>query len=260
MLKTARKQGGRHQQHRRQRDLGEDQRRANTVAADARTAFALLERVAYVTARGLERRSEAEEQAGAEGHQEREDGDTEVDADLGHTREIPRSGRDERLNQGTGDEQAQRSGDGAEDGGLAEQLPDDANARSAERRAERDLAPTRRAADEEETGNVGAGHEQDEHDGSEEHPQHGRGPTAHLIVQRYDADRGVCAVRLGVLIAQPPADRREVVGRLRGGHSRLQPRDHPQESLCAVAATHVRRRRIRDYELGIADKGHEIRP
>ena len=71
----------------------------------------------------------------------------------------------------------------AEDGGFGENVSDDAAAGGAERGADRELLLVGRGADEEELGDVRAGHQQDEHDGPEEHPQHRRGSAGHFFVQ-----------------------------------------------------------------------------
>ena len=71
---------------------------------------------------------------------------------------------------------------------------------------------------------------------------------------------GVGAVRVRVLVTQPSPDRGEIVGRLRVRGARLQPRDHAQESLRAVAAPDIGRRRIGHDEIDVADERHEVRP
>ncbi len=139
-------------------------------------------------------------------------------------------------------------------------MPDDARARSPERGAHRQFPLSRRSADEEEVGQIGARDQQDDDNGAEEHPEHGRGLAANLVVQPGHAHRGVGAVRVRVLVTQASPDRVEIVGRLRVRGARLQPSDHPQESLCAVAAPYIGSRRIGHDKIDVAEQRHEVRP
>ncbi len=183
VLKAARQQHGRHQQDGRQRDLGEHECGADAIAATARPAVAVLQRAAEIAPRRLQRRCEADDQAGAERQTSVKRGDGRIDADLGHARESRGSVRDQRLDQHPGDNQAERAAHDAEDGGFAEDERDHPASGRAERGADRELLPVRRAANEEETGEVRTGDEEDEHDGSEEHQQHRPGLTGQLLVQ-----------------------------------------------------------------------------
>ncbi len=156
--------------------------------------------------------------------------------------------------------QPQRTADDAENRGFAKNVSGDTAARGAEGRADRQLLPVSRAPDEEQAGDVRAGHQEDQHDGSEQHAQHRRGPAGHFLVQRHEPDRRVGAMGVGVLVAQPPANPREIVIGLRQGDARFQAGDDPQESLCPVATPRVGGRRVRHDDFGIADERHEIRP
>jgi hypothetical protein len=125
--------------------------------------------------------------------------------------------------------------------------------------SDRELPPMRRAADEEQARDVRARHQQHQDDGPQQHPEHGGRPAGQLLVQRDDADRLVSAVGIGMVLAQPPANRRKVVVRLRHRDVRLQPRDHPQESLGPIGSPRIGRRRVRHDDFGVADERHEIR-
>ena len=113
------------------------------------------------------------------------------------TRGSGRPVRDERLDQRSGDEQPSAPPMTPRMRGFAEHERDDPAAGSAEGGADGELPPLRRAADEEETGDVRARHQQDEHDGGEQHAQHRRGPAGDLLVQRHEPDRRVGAMRSG---------------------------------------------------------------
>ncbi len=230
------------------------------MAAAARPTFATLERAAKIPPPGLHRRRESDEDAGTERRQQREAGGRPPDPDLRDARQVGWPDREKRRNQHSRDEKAGRTAKDAENRRFAQHVPDDARARCTERGAHRQFPLPRRGADEEEVGQVGARDQQDDDHGAEEHPEHGRGPAADLVVQPGHAHRGVGAVRVRVLVTQPSPDRGEIVGRLRVRGARLQPRDHPQESLRAVAAPCIDRRRIGHDEIDVADQRHEVRP
>ena len=127
----------------------------------------------------------------------------QIDADLRDPRQVGRTHGDEALDERARDEHAERAADDGQHGGLGDQLNDDASARGTDGGAHRELAPPGCAPHEEEVRDVGAGDQQHERDGGEEHAQHRRRATADLFVQRLHQHPGVRAVRLGVGRSQP---------------------------------------------------------
>ena len=84
-------------------------------------------------------------------------------ADARQTRGVD---REQRANAGPADEQPEHAAGERQHDALGQQLPDDAAARSADRGADRDLAPAAGGAHEQQVGDVGAGDQQHEADGA----------------------------------------------------------------------------------------------
>ncbi len=214
LLEAARQDCGAHQQHRRERDFREHEQRAHTAAAEAGPSSAALERAAKIPPPDLHRRRESDQDAGPKRRQQGEAGGRPPDPDLRHTRQVRWPDREERRNQHSRDQKAGGTAKDAENRRFAQHVPDDARARGTERGPHRQFPLPRCGADEKEVGQVGARDQQDDDDGAEQHPEHGRRPAADLVVQPGHPYRGVGAMRVRVLVTQPPPDPGEIVGRL----------------------------------------------
>ena len=97
-------------------------------ASSARGAVARLEGAAQIAAGGLDGGDDADHQAGAERNREGEQGDPQIDADLGHTRQSRRRAGRDRIDQRSRDDKAQRAAGETEHGGFAKNVSDDAAA------------------------------------------------------------------------------------------------------------------------------------
>ena len=151
------------QDWKRQRNFGDDQRRAHPIA-DRPLALAagLTQRALQVATRHLQRRHESREQRTECGGGDRERRDRPADVGLLETgyagRGIGSQGADPKL----GERQRQRAGKARQQQILGQQLPHDAPAACPDRRANRHLAGARVAACQLQVGHVAAGNEQDE--------------------------------------------------------------------------------------------------
>ena len=76
-----------------------------------------------------------------------------------------------------------------------QQLPDDAAATGADSGADGDLAAASDSAGQQQVGHVGAGDQQDEADGADQHQQRGADVLDHGFAQRVHAEAGICLQR-----------------------------------------------------------------
>ena len=258
-LEAPRQQRRRHQEQRREHDLGEDHHGTQPSAAAGHGAIATLERVAQVAARCLKRGHQAKQQARGQRDPEREQRDPEIEPDLGDARQVRGPDRDERLDQSSCDHDAQRSAEHAEDRGLDDELGHDARPGRTEGGAHRELAPAGGAAHQEQVGDVGAGDEQHQPDRSQQQAQHRGGAPADFLGQRAHVHAGVGAVRIRIRHAQLPGDGLEVVGNLPDGDSRFHPSDDSKKALGPVGPAGIGGRGERHHDLAVAHERHEVR-
>ena len=129
----------------------------------------------------------------------------------------------------------QQSGGGAEQrqhAALGEELREDAAASGAERDAHGDLALPRFGAGEHEAGDVGAGDEQHEADGAEQHEQRLPQVAEEFPIERRDL-HGAAFIGSGVSRLQSKRNAIELGLRLRGGDSGPQAGEHREGSRSA---------------------------
>ena len=183
---TAEHQAGADEQQHCERHLHDDERVPEALAgAAARDALAaVLERVGQIDAQRAERRREAEQHARQERHDGREDEDGDVEPDAREARDVgwvpPRHEPDAGVRQAKADDGARRRQHEA----LGEQLAHHPDPVGAERRAHGHLALARLRAREQQVGDVGAGDEQQEADGTEEQPDRAADGTDDLVGER----------------------------------------------------------------------------
>ena len=122
------------------------------------------------------------------------------------------------------DQQADGAARDREHGALGEQLPNEAAAAGAERGTDRDLGLSRRRAGEHQVRHVGAGNQQHQADGAEQHEQRRAGVADDVLAERRDREADV-GIALGELRLQPSRDGRDVGRRAIRRYARLQPPD-----------------------------------
>ena len=121
------------QQHQRERDLGDDESLPQAAPARLRTvASAALERLGQLRAPDLQRRREAEEEAGRERDQRREDQHRRIEADLRDARRAGGRDRDQRFDGPETDEQAAQPAQPGDQRAFGQQLAHQASAAGAE--------------------------------------------------------------------------------------------------------------------------------
>ncbi len=218
-----------HEEHERERDLGDDEQVAHAARATrAGAARALLHRLLQVGARGRERGREAEDDAGQKRQAEGEEEYVRVERELtqvGHARELRRGyQRDEQVGAPQREHEPRAAAHEREQHALRQKLTHHAPARSAERRPQRDLFAPRRRAREQEVGDVGAGDQKHEADRAQEREEDGPKLPDELLLQRHDADAGA-RVRLRVVRRDARGDRLHLRARRLKARARLQTRD-----------------------------------
>jgi hypothetical protein len=201
------------EQHHRERDLADHERRAQADARPAQdAAAALAQRLRRRAPAHLERGQRAEEQAGRERDERRERQHAAVDPDLGQARHALRLERQQRVDQAPGEERAERAAYQREQQALGEQLAHDAAAARPERRAQRELALARADAREQQVRDVHARHEQHQPDRAEQHEQRLAGVADERLAEagRRPADALVLA---RVLLGEAGGDRGHLLAR-----------------------------------------------
>src|SRR5262245_40245196 len=173
------------EQNERYRDFENDQRVAQPLGPHAARALsALFERLCQVEPRRLERRREAEDDAGRERYPQCEAEHRRVDL---HLRQVEQIGRGERYEQIGPPPRQRQSGQAAQPGEqqtLGQQLPDDATAIRAQRSAHGNFPPPPRGARQQQVGNVRAGDQEHHPDRAEQHEQRQTNLARELRAQR----------------------------------------------------------------------------
>jgi hypothetical protein len=243
-------QGADHQsradhQHERQRDLGDDQRRAQPAPRSGRHR-AVLQGIDEIRLRDLQRRHHTGDHAGEERNPERESEHRRIEPHFVEPRDGLRRKRDQGIDAPRRQEHAQNAPAQRQQHRLGQELPHHARPPASQRRADGQLALPGRAAREEHARDIGAGDEEhhdhraeqrleDRLDGSDQVVEERRRPQGHALVlckpRRDDAAFPFeIAIGLGEGCARlEPADGDrpmrvafvEVLLRVREGHQRL---------------------------------------
>src|SRR5207302_692483 len=121
------------------------------------------------------------------------------------------------------------------DDALDEQLPDDASAGGAERRADGELAAPAYAAREQQVRDVGARDEQHGADGAEQYREREPVLPDDPLLQRQHANQAR-RVRLGEFAREPFADRAELGAGLFGRRAGREPRDRVDEMRASLGS------------------------
>ncbi len=212
---------GEHDQ--RQRNLRRDESVPQPAPAIAgEPARALPQCRVQAAAIRRERRCEAEEQSAPERDDGCERQHRGVDADPidrpeGHIADVARQQRQQRAHAPVRQQQPGRAAGACEHQAFGEQLPDEASAASAHRRADRQLARAGRRARQQQVGDVRARDQQDEADDAQHRDERRSQARRAELDHRHDAD-GLAAVLVGIRLGQRAADRVHVALCLRERH------------------------------------------
>ena len=175
------------QQHEREREIADDQEMARaTRAAAGSSARVGRERLTQPERRAAERRNKAEAETRERGDDEREREHPSVETHLIEARDRDRGDRRHALKTNSRDRQTERAAGEAEDRALGQQLPDQAPAAGAKRRADRDLARPVHRPREEQVGDVRAGNQHHEPDRAQQHEQGRAHRTGDRYLERHD--------------------------------------------------------------------------
>ena len=194
-------------QHERQRNFSDDERLTQSVAASAaRSAPFVLQRVARLGARRVQRRHQTEHDRGGDGEAEREQQHAGIECTPRRRGMSHRTGRDQCRLAPRREQQPPAPAEHGERQRLGEQLADDPPATRAERRADRHLAPPHCSSREQQIRDIGARDEQHHADRGEEDEKPGLVIPHQHATQRHRAHRPI-AVRVGVLRGEARGDR-----------------------------------------------------
>ena len=227
--RAANQQAGADEQQQRQRDLGDDQARAQPIAEAAarRSAAALAQAHLHVGAREPQRGREAADDARDEPDRDRKAECHRIDPRLIEAGHVPRARRDDARDEPVREQQAGAGGGERQQHAFGQQLPHDTHAPDAERRADRDLAPARRAAREQQVRHVAARDEQHDEDGAEQHEEPRAVAADDVLAERFHR-----VAQLGDVAREivPHANRHrlELLQRLLARDAALQPAVHRQ--------------------------------
>jgi hypothetical protein len=167
--KAAKKEAGGDHENEREGEFGDDQQAASAVllagAGAARFAFEHAEEIELAA---LQRGGEAEDGAGGERGENREQEDGPVDGDFVESREGIGNEAEEEFLSGEENGEAGKSTDERKEQTFGEELGDEAMTRGAEGLAKSDFAAASAGASKEKIGNVDAANEKNEADGAKQ--------------------------------------------------------------------------------------------
>ena len=160
---------------------------------------------------------------------EREGEHRHVHADLGDARHVlAEEGDDEASTPRHGEDEPERAAREREHDRLGEELPDDARAARAERRAHRDLLAAPERPREDEVGDVGAGDQQHEADRAEQHEQRRPHVADEVLVERDDRGAPALVVLRDTAPRAGPRSRSSARVRRASVDAVLQAREHQE--------------------------------
>ena len=223
------------EQRQRQGELDHHQRAAQAEAPIADRASAFLHRLGGARPRCLPRRRQPRGDARQRAHREGEEQHRDAQRDLGLGRQRERRHqRDDRVDDRRGEQRTEQSAGKREDQAFDEQLPDDRRRRCADGRANRQLSMARRAAREQQVGDVRAGDEQHEQHRAEQQPDAPLRAVAHEVVAELLDTHRPAFPALGTLLLEAGAERRHARVRLVHGDVILQTGHHQQRRVVGL--------------------------
>ena len=222
---AAQHDAGAHQQHDRERNLADDEQTARLEADGARFAAALFQGVVEIGPARADRRQHAGKDTGQHRCAEHEEQDTAVDRNLIGARYLIGEQGGARGEAGARQQQAHDSTGRGEHERLDQQLLEHPGASGAERSTDRELLAPAERARKQQVADIGAGNQQHERHGREQHHERGADIADDQLLQRHDGG-APAGVLLRVVALEPHRDRFHL--RIRPGDvdARLQPRDH----------------------------------
>ena len=232
----------RHQHHGgRELEGGERPARAQAVAARRPPALAQARLRLAGAAQGRQR---TEHQGREDRGGEREGERAAVDRHLIEPRQLG-ADRPHEPHEPPRDERSEGAAEAGEQQALGEQLAEEPPRARAEGGADRELALAAHAAREDEVGDAGAGHQQQQADRSEQQQQRPARVAHHLVLER--ADEGAAAeVVVGIRLLEPLHERAHVGLRRGQAGLGLQPREHAQVVAPAELVVRAERERLED--------------
>jgi hypothetical protein len=163
---------GAHQQHQRQRDLAHDQQAARADTDRTVAASTFLERVVEVGLACAHGRQRTGEHAREHRHPHREQQHSPIDRDFLRPRHLTGEQRRRGREGAVREQKPERATSTREEQCFGQQLLKHASACRAKRQANRDLLASAQGASEEQVADVGAGDEEHQPDGAEQHEKH----------------------------------------------------------------------------------------
>ena len=201
-------------QHDRQRDFGHGHRHepARRAAAGARRARAVVHERFHIAAEQTNRWRKSDDRPGDDEHGERKEQDAPVERHGVEARQLRRADREQRAETQRPDGDSDDRARGRQHHRLREELANQPAPSRAERRAHGHLARPRRAAREQQVGDVHAREEEQQpgrrHDDDQDRPQ-----VADDRVDQRPRDVDAVAVRRGKVIGEAAHDRRHLAFR-----------------------------------------------
>ncbi len=226
--KAADHQAGADEEHQGQRHLRDHQHASNTCV-DQRRRACRAQRAIQVHPCRPERGHEAEEERRDRAGGEREQQDGAVDPHGLEPRQVCGAQPIQDTRARPGREQPDDAAGHRKDRALGGELAKNAHPRGAERAAQGNLALAAGRASEQQVCDVGAGDQQQEADGDEEHHQRAPRVLDDILLQRNDPDAHVSGLVLGMLRAKLSRDAVHVRLGLLERHLRLEPPEHREE-------------------------------
>ena len=227
-LEAATEEAGAHQQHHRESDLRDDEDAAEPIAPGRRTPIA--SRVACarfkadaVTAGAVPKRTPVSSDMTKAKPSTRPS--TRTSSSRGSARSAG-SSRTSTYGAAHASDQPEHAGDNGQQQALGQHLPDQPSARGPERKPHGDLRVTRGGAGKEQVGDVDAGDEQEQADGSEQNEKRGPGIAGDLLVHGHDGRTPIGVS--GVRACEAAGDAGHLGARLLHGCAGAETRNHLQ--------------------------------
>ncbi len=228
-LKAAQQEAGGGKKDEGDGDLGDDEAgaEARVSGAGGAGASAFFEGVVEAGAHGGEGGGDSADDAGDDAEGEGEDSDLPVERDVGDEGEVFGEAADADFEGDGGEDESDDAAGDAEDEAFEKRLAEEGGAAGAEGEADGHFAAAADGADEEKSGEVGAGDEQDDGDGEEEGADEGTGLGDDVLMEAADDGADVQAGHEGGVAAHDfLGDAIGVVTGFGGGDAGLEAADH----------------------------------
>jgi hypothetical protein len=224
----ANQQAGADQQHQRQRDFRHDQQLSSAIVRDPHaTAAATAQHPMRVGARGSPRWHQAEQQAAAHGDGDGDADRQRIEPGLFEARHALGREPDKGVDGDEGEEQAAGGPERRQHQALGQQLPHDPAAARAHCRSHRQFLRAHRTARQQQVGDIAAGDQQHQADGTEQDEQL-LAIVADEVAGEVEHRGAALGQIVGMRLPQLLGKLHQLRARLFHGHAWLQPRDQRQ--------------------------------